>query len=252
MAILYGDGKAGQHAKRTASRYFTRIMYWIGGVGMIGGFVLGILTAVYLARWGLLRLATEYAWAWALIEVVLLIAFRWGLLRLDVYTDRLARERIGWLRGGQGEGLVAWYLNYLPDTWHVFHNIESPTVGDWDHVLIGPAGIFCISTKSQRGTYSVRLDGTYLLNGRETDHIHKSQKLALKLKDELERVAGPVPWIQPVLIAPFTYIDFPTFQHKAWVLHEENLNEVFLDAPEKLKPAEVERYAVAVKQVAEG
>jgi hypothetical protein len=123
--------------------------------------------------------------------------------------------------------------------------------GDWDHVLVGPAGIFCVSTKSQRGTYSVRPDGTYLLNGKETKHIHQSQSLALRLKDELERVAGPVPWIQPVLIAPFTYVDFQTFQNKAWVLHEQNLNEVFLNAPEKLKPADIERIAKAVKYIAD-
>ncbi len=93
-------------------------------------------------------------------------------------------------------------------------------------------------------------DGAYLVNGEETTHVRESQRLALKLKDELERVAGPMPWVQAVLIAPFAYVDFPTCQNKIWVLHEGNLNEVFLNASTKLKPPDVERIAGAVQAIA--
>jgi hypothetical protein len=247
MAILYGDGKAGQFAKRKATDYFIVTMLWSLGGACLCGIVLGFMMTTELGRWfGLFHWATENEWWFVLVAVVLagvsLGALRW----LDIYMNKLARERIKWLRGGQGEGLVAWYLNALPNSWHVFHNIELPNGGDLDHVLVGPAGIFCISTKSNRGLYSVRSDGTYLLNGQETKHIQQSQSLALKLKDQLERIASPTPWIQPVLIAPFAYIDFNTYQNKAWVLYEGNLCCVFLDASTKLKAADVERYAEAI------
>jgi len=236
MAIIYGDGKAGQYAKRRAVQYFARMMWWSLGGALVGGVVLGFLLATELGRhFGLFQWVSEHAWPFVALAAGITALVLWGLRRLDGYIEKLARERIKWLRGGQGEALVAWYLNDLPNTWHVFHNVELWKSGDLDHVLIGPGGFFCISTKSHRGLYSVRTDGTYLLNGQETDEVHDAQRLALKLKYRLESNDCPVPWIQPVLLAPLAYIGFQTFQSKAWVLHEGNLNEVFLDAPPKLE-----------------
>jgi hypothetical protein len=123
--------------------------------------------------------------------------------------------------------------------------------GDLDHVLIGPGGLFCISTKTNRGLYTIGQNGTYLLNGEETDHIHNAQRLALQLKDSLKGIIDHVPWIQAVLIAPISYIGFGTYQERAWVLHKENLPDVFEKAQRKLTTDEVRRFANAVKTIAD-
>jgi len=216
--------------------------------GALAGFMLG---AILRLRSGGLRSLSAHVWALAVLEVAIVAGFLLGLRRLHKYTDKLARERITWLRGAQGEALVAWYLRDLPNTWHVFNNVELWKQGDLDHVLIGPGGLFCISTKANRGLYTVAPGGKYSLNGQETDHIHEAQRLAMELKDRLQGILGDVPWIQPVLVAPFAYIEFDTYQKPAWVLHEENLPNVFEDAPVKLKTAEIERYAKGVEMIAE-
>lgn len=52
-------------------------------------------------------------------------------------------------------------------------------------------------------------------------------------------------------MVPFAYIDFPTRQQKAWVVHEDNLPEVFTDGSIVLKADDVERYAKAMNMIAE-
>ncbi|MGD0461340.1 MAG: nuclease-related domain-containing protein [Tepidisphaeraceae bacterium] len=253
MAITYDGGKAGQHAKRTAFQHSKRII-WLSMFGVLAaGTLLGFIVAAYL-QW----LYGPFGWMrahvilFAALEGTLGFAVIFGLRGLDKHADRLAVERIKWLRGGQGEALVAWYLNDLPSTWHVFHNVKLWKDGDLDHVLIGPGGLFCISTKANRGLYTAAPDGKYLLNGEETNHIHEAQRLAMQLKDRLTGILGAVRWIQPVLIAPIAYIGFQTFQDRAWVLHEGNLRDIFLDEAHKFNTAEIERYAKAVKMIVDG
>jgi len=250
MAIIHGDGKAGQHAKRTAFQYSTRII-WRSMMGtLVAGVIIGLIVALYLQwqfgpfRWNGIQLSLLAA-----VEAGIAIAVILGLRQLDKHLDKLAKERIAWLRGGQGEALVAWYLNDLPNTWHLFHNVKLWKDGDLDHVMIGPGGLFCISTKTYRGLYTVGQDGRYFLNGKETDHVHEAQRLAMQLKDRLMENLDAVPWIQPVLIAPIAYIGFQSFQEPAWVLHEGNLPDVFENAPAKLKPDEIERCAKAVQTI---
>jgi hypothetical protein len=252
MAIKYGDGKAGQHAKRIAFQYGTRIMQ-LSMIGMaVGGGIIVLIPALYL-HWRLDPSCRSQMLLWLLaaLDIAIFVAVRAGLRWWDKETARLAKERIAWLRGAQGEALVAWYLNDLPNTWHVFHNVKLWKTGDLDHVLIGPGGLFCISTKANRGLYSAGTDGKYLLNGEVTDHLQQAQRLAMHLRDRLLATLDDVPWIQPVLIAPLAYIDFQTVQGQAWVLHEGNLPDAFENAPSKLKTVDIDRCARAVKAIAD-
>lgn len=253
MAVVHGDKRAGQFAKKSARTYIHLILASLVLLSGIVGTACGVLIG--------LAAAAHFSWAWHIAGSDFWIAlwiwvFALGacvaLLRLtDRPFDRLERERIKWLRGGQAEGLIAWYLKDLPKDFHVFYNVMVQPDCDIDHVVIGPTGVFCLSTKSNRGQYSLGADGKYLLNGKETDHVHQAQRLAMQLKDRLAGICGKIPWIQPVLMAPFAFIDFPTRQQKAWVVHEDNLPEVFTDGPIVLKTEDVERFAKAMDMIAE-
>jgi hypothetical protein len=257
MAITYGGGKAGQHAKNKAWQYFVRIYRYEMAAMVVAGAAVGFTAAVLLQWWFWpLQWVRMHTWLWIVFGIAgsastILILSKNGFL--EKYLDKFAKERIRWLRGGQGEALVAWHLrDDLSDAWHIFHNVKLWKDGDLDHVLIGPRGLYCISTKSNRGLYSAGRDGKYLLNEEETDHLHEAQRLALQLRDRLAGILGRgnVPWIQPVLIAPFAYIGFETFQERAWVLHEGNLPDAFENARgHELTAAEIERCAKAVRSI---
>jgi hypothetical protein len=90
----------------------------------------------------------------------LLIAIELGAIAAMVVANRRFEPRFDrWLRGAQGEELVGEILDGLrTDGWHVTHDVSFGR-GNIDHVLVGPAGIFAIETKSHRGRISVdRLD----------------------------------------------------------------------------------------------
>jgi hypothetical protein len=251
MAINYGDGKAGQYAKRKARQYTNRIVLGLMIGMLIAGFALGLVVALTLQGmfWPVQWVRLHILWLLDIVAVVIFAAAWWAFRKLDKHTDQLASERVRWLIGGHGEALVAYYLRKLPDTWHLFHNVKLSTDGDLDHILVGPGGLFCISTKAYRGSYTVGADGAYLLNGEPIGHVHDAQKLALRFRDRLVGILGGAAWVQPVLVAPVAYIAFPSFQNAAWVLHEGNLPDVFEKAPVNLKPADIERYAKAIKSI---
>jgi hypothetical protein len=254
VAVIHGDKRAGQFAKRKAFDHTMRIIMTYGILAIVIGTVFGVLIGLSLAEhfsWAR-RVAAMPIWAILALEITAYASLQWLLRWIEEPVNELVRRRLNWLRGGQMEGLVAMYLNELPDDWHVFHNVQLQKEFDLDHVIIGPTGMFCLSTKSNRGIYTVRPDGMYELNGKETDHVHEAQRLALKLKDRMVDSLGEVPWIQPVLMAPLAYVGFNTWQKCAWVVHEDNLPEVFTEARGTLKSAEVNRCAMIVEEIVNG
>jgi hypothetical protein len=253
VAIIYGQEFAGQHGKRVAAQRATQIVR-ISLIGMmVAGLVGGLIVAAYCQQWfGPLGWIKNHVWFWAIIECGILSGIWAGDRWWDRTTTQLAKDSVTWMQGGHGEELVARYLNDLPDTWHVFHNVKILDRCDLDHVLIGPGGVFCISTKTNRGSYTVGPDGRYFLNDEETNHIRQSIKLAMELRDRMKAILGEVPWIQAVLMAPISYIEFNTIQDHVWVLHEENLrNGFFQGSQEKLSNSDIEQCAKAVKAIAD-
>src|SRR5688572_24583456 len=109
-------------------------------------------------------MANRYTVAgWA---VLVLAVATWPLI--DRLLDRpftlLGRERIKYLRGAQGEALVGWLLQQLDEEWHVFHGMQLQDGQDIDHVVVGPGGLFCVSTKNFRGLFSHDAEGRVLYN----------------------------------------------------------------------------------------
>ena len=57
-----------------------------------------------------------------------------------------------WSSGAEGEEKVAEYLNLLDDRYYVIHDIVLPgRIGNIDHIVLGPNGIFIVETKNHKG-----------------------------------------------------------------------------------------------------
>ena len=57
-----------------------------------------------------------------------------------------------WSSGAEGEEKVAKYLSLLDDSYYVIHDVVLPgTIGNIDHIVFGPNGIFVIETKNHKG-----------------------------------------------------------------------------------------------------
>ncbi len=138
-------------------------MVWFGTAGLVvGGWMLGLLTAIFLFGW---------------------------MMGFDVHA-------LSWLWGAWGEEQTAEALKGLGRDWYVRHDIPN-AYGNWDHVAIGPAGVFMVESKRLSGR--IKIDNSGLSSGR----LHFSRKAFLgasaHLSDALAAEAGRCPWVQAVV-----------------------------------------------------
>jgi hypothetical protein len=120
---------AGQHARGTQRRLAHRAF-----VDVVAAFSVLVLAIVVLG----------FGWTTCAIEVAVIV----GIVLID-RTASAHLDRCG--RGAAGEEIVGNALDGLSDHgWFVLHDVQLDR-GNIDHVLVGPAGIFTIETKSHRG-----------------------------------------------------------------------------------------------------
>jgi len=109
-----------------------------------------------LARRAIAKVVAAFS---LLVLAMLLLGFGWATCGVEVAVvccivliDRAASALVDrWGRGAAGEELVGNALESLRDRgWYALHDVQLDR-GNIDHVLIGPAGIFTIETKSHRG-----------------------------------------------------------------------------------------------------
>jgi len=88
-------------------------------------------------------------------------------LAIAATTSRVRIE--SFVKGARGEERVARELSFLPAGYDVFHGLARSTrtimgrAGDFDHVVVGPNGVFLVETKNWSGRVTV--DGERLLVG---------------------------------------------------------------------------------------
>ncbi len=117
------------------------------------------------------------------------------------------RERLdNFLKGARGEETVARTLSFLPATFRVYHGLamQRPSIrsssADYDHVVIGPTGIFMIETKNWSGRIRVE-DGEILYDGERPDRppLEQVKEAAAILRKELQEQVHRNLDVQPVL-----------------------------------------------------
>jgi hypothetical protein len=108
----------------------------------------------------------------------------------DVYS-------LPWMWGAIGERETANALNGLDDSWRCEHDIPWAR-GNWDHVLVGPPGVFLLDSKRLNGRAVVT--GDRLASGRSSFSGGRFRAAAASLCDVLESRTGCRQWVQPVVV----------------------------------------------------
>jgi nuclease-like protein len=169
----------GQYARETVLRMRMRTLVALG--------VLAVATALLGRGFGLHDVRF-------LGSEVVLLASIFVILR---YVVPLVERRD---RGASGEEHVGGLLDELADSgWEVMHD-ASLGRGNVDHILIGPAGVFTVETKSTMGQIRVgRLHGGVLSQA-------QAQRKAI------ERVTGAP--VEPLLVFSRAWVDRPLARRK--------------------------------------
>jgi hypothetical protein len=198
---------AGQYARATVLRLRMRTLVALG--------VLAVATALLGRAFGL------HDARFLGSEVALLIS----IFLISRYVLPLVERRD---RGASGEEQVGALLDRLPDDrWEVIHD-ASLGHGNVDHILIGPAGVFTVETKSHPGPVRVgRMHGATLSQA-------QAQRRAV------ERVTGLE--VEPLIAYSRAWVDKPMARRKGVrVLPARMLPNYLGRRPQKLSDAEVEQ-----------
>lgn len=162
-----------------------------------------------------------------------------------------------WQQGAEGERKTGKALRPMERTGiRVFHDIPRAR-GNYDHIVVGRAGIFLLETKHFNGIVELR-DGDLHLRRRHDPASDTSierirpQALAaaVHLKQEIEQRTGLRPWVQVVVVL---WADFPegVIEHgRCLVLHGSKLRPWLESQPSKISQSEAKQIAQAVADVA--
>ena len=240
MALLHGP--AGKWCEEQAILRSRKIASHIGVLCipamMLCGFICGL-------AWG-----SPYAYLGAAGMCVVGLIFLRAIRRRSPLIGALSQERLHMLRGAEGEMAVGLALQELDDDWHIFNNIQLERQSDLDHIVVGPGGVFCISTKSHRGWYVVTADGM-THNGKPCSFAREAMGQTMQLKGRLEAMMGSgVPWITSIVALPFGQIDNPICG-KVWLCNADDLVRRIapVNGPKPMSKAQVERVVKVMEMI---
>ncbi len=162
---------------------------------------------------------------------------------LGVHTDERA-----WRRRAGGERVTGWWLGRLPAGWHVLHDIPVGGAGaNIDHLVIGPSGIFTITTKNLTGKLWVG-PKSILHNRRRTDFLPKASAEARLASQLLSTAVGrpvEVRGVLAILADDWTIKQRPADVH---VAAPRGARDWILKQPASLRPHEVIELAGAASR----
>ena len=98
-----------------------------------------------------------------------------------------------WAWGAAGELWTADELAKLNSDWRFYHDIPDGS-GNWDHVAVGPPGVFTIDSKSLSERATVDDEG--LRAGRLRFGGSATRSSAVRMKELIELHGGPAVWVQ--------------------------------------------------------
>jgi hypothetical protein len=132
--------------------------------------------------------------AYAVLQECLLrqeSATKRGRLARALGNNPLHPDARSWYSGALGEIVVAHALAQLGEAWTVLHSVPVGSgAPDIDHVVLGPAGIFTITTHNHSGKKIWIGGSTFLVNGYKQEHMRTSAHEAESAARLLSSVTG--------------------------------------------------------------
>lgn len=104
-------------------------------------------------------------------------------------------------QGASAEEKISEVLGELPKKYAVFNDFPCP-MGNIDHIVVGPTGVFVIETKSHPGEITLSPDGELLRDGKplEKDFLKQVLGQCLWLKERLAERGIKAPHINSVVV----------------------------------------------------
>jgi hypothetical protein len=148
--------------------------------------------------------------------------------------------------GIEGERVVGQFLERLrAQGYDVFHDVLADGY-NIDHVLIGPAGVFTVETKTwtkpRHGDATIRFDGQTLLAGGHTpdrDLVRQARGQVVWLQRMLQESTGRKLPVRPVIVFPGWFVEPGSHRDDLWLLEPKALPAFIAREPARMSPEDV-------------
>ena len=121
---------------------------------------------------------------------------------------------------------------------------------DIDHIVVGPGGVYCISTKNLRGLFELQSDGRVFYNNGPTRLIGNTMSQAMQVRERMAALVGAdVPFVTPILAVQQAFVAFGVPQKGVWLLTQEDLTKVIEGGGKRLTKQMISRCVNAWKML---
>ena len=182
-----------------------------------------------------------------------------GLMGYAWLLEDVPDEVYAWERGAEGERRTAARLvEFEREGWTVVHDVQRIR-SNWDHIVVGPPGVFVLETKDRRGMLELpdsgapvlRIDGRAVGAEKLAKWPRQVTSAAVGLKEEIEAAEGERPWVQGVIVF---WGDFPQRVVEATnvtYVHGDELIGWLRKRPQKLTRGRQALISVVIEQLVE-
>jgi len=139
-----------------------------------------------------------------------------------------------WAVGAAGEREVGRRLERLTRSgWHILHSVPIGNRGsDIDHLLIGPAGVFCVNTKNHSNATVWVSEKVIMVNGQKQPYLRNSRTEGERVSKILTRATGWEIKAQPVIIVMARRYTERSRPADVWIVGRKHTPRAF----ERLQP----------------
>lgn len=152
-----------------------------------------------------------------------------------------------WWLGAEGERLTGREIETLPDDWHCIHDLEH-VHGNYDHVLVGPPGVFLLDSKLLHG--EVVAGNDRLRSGRVVFPGAQFRGSAAHIHAALEESLGSrAHWVNAIVVIWGSFAQARHFEQNVAYLEGAGLVEYLKSLPERLNGPQCAAYVAALEEV---
>jgi hypothetical protein len=239
MAEIIGD--PGRSAGEEVFVRFRR-MFLIAFVPL---FISGITLGQMIGTKGHLNVPSVVS---APVILILLAAVYMFYSRANKLMNLYEGQRRNWRKGADGEAMVSDMLRNLPDDYVVINDITKK-LGNIDHVVIGPTGVYVLNTKKWRGAVQLGSNDELLLNGRPTDkpEVGNLVHATMDFHDKIKVLCEKEEFIHGLMVFVDTYVEGSSSSKKHMhLVRDDKLIEYLQKGAVRLKAGEIARIRRAV------
>ena len=163
-----------------------------------------------------------------------------------------------WHVGAEGERKAEKALKPLERAgWHVFHDVQNGH-GNYDHVAVGPAGVYLLESKNLGGIVGIT-DGVPRLQRRLDPENNKpwesiprqTRAAAAGLKEDIERQTAHRIWVQAVVVFWSEFPEAFVKEDKCVFIEGSRLCAWLQSQPNRFADTAVEEIAVCIASFAD-